>query len=1588
MSLNPISWLTDQATNYALGQVQELLEPALKAGVENIIGDDPAAFLGKLGFSDDTINTLLEGDIESALGLVDGQLDSLLGAIDQGLEIVDTIADIVSIIGLVTGGLGTIITQLLKKGAKYVAKMLAKQLVNYLKRNKEEFLKWIRSIHLKKKNKAGTPPGNTVNKEQQANTKPPDTNCKCSTGKPVIIATGEETLEQSDFALSGLIPIVWQRTYLSSNGHMERGPMGARWTSPYFAHLAIGKTAVYQHNGDGHVIEWPILDVGESHYEPYKKLTLTRNADADYWITGPQGDGLRFMRLGGDPFICQLVSSFDANGNQVQIKYHTHAPASNGAPASPLQRPRIGMISNGAHDVLFEYDATGHICKVLRLDPEQGAQHFDDRLNRLEQGITLAAYEYSAAGDLIAHIDSAGARRAYEYQNHLLTRQTTFTGFGYNLQWDGDTPWARCIRTWADDGSDDLRFGYDLQRRTTHITNVSDPAGPQISTYQFDQANQITRIVHANGTVTEKSYDGAGNPQGASDELGRTTQYSFNEFGQVTAVETPDGARTSIAYALFQSPLAGLSKSPVNPISRPVKITDALGGVTSRLYDPRGNLIASIDALGNQTRYENNPQGLPLVITDAKGGTKHLSWDAAGNLLSYTDCSRQTTRYEYDRLGSLLSVTNALGQATRYSYDAAQRLTQVDHPDGTRERFAYDAAGNLLAYADPADKLTRYAYDVQGRPVERTDALGATLRYVYDGAGRLSALVNENNEAHRFSYDTIGNLIAETTPDRRHIAYQYDAADQLTDIIEGAAAGADTDAGGASLHIALKRDPLGRLIEKRLRLQAGAATQDQPAATQPAMTDIPLALYNYDALGRLTEARNAVSRVRFGYDALGQLISEAQERYGHTVSHDDTQPIQALSSTATALPYGGALSPTARALLSTALPDVAEQAALAAMDPAQQARVAAARDAASALPEPLAAHTLRHSYDALGNRLSTTLPSGKTLQYLYYGSGHLHQVNLASSVSDADAGGSPAAHVIADIERDALHRQIERSHGATGASLLSSRFDYDPMGRLQGLRIARRAARGAASGDAASGAPGTPGLSALSALTTRTRGYTYDAAGNLTTIDDSARGATQYRYDAASRLRAVLNAAPGQPLATAELFAFDPAGNLLDAGGAGVGGAGGSTDSPNTTGLAGNRLTVFEDKRFAYDAFGNLLLKRIGAHTVQRFSWTAEHQLASVTVSRGGGGGASSGGTEQTTRYHYDALGRRIAKADAFGVTEFAWDGDVLVAELRGARRSEYVYEPGTFVPWAKLEHGVALVAAAATATTASAPSLEKPHRSIGAASGPKQAEEAQLARDYAVYHYHTDHLGTPQEMTDEAGRIVWQASYKAWGELRYLATGTDGGFTVGKRGSSGSVQTISSERLPQGWIDNPIRFQGQYFDAETGLHYNRYRYYDPAIGRFVNHDPIGLTGGENLFAYAPNPVGWVDPLGLSKKNKKDKNKNKCDDCEPCGSASRPWKMVYNENDGKHKEKGYWSGGNWISPKPTSGAAMLPLSVKFREKGRVGYDTAANEVIQFNRERVDDTNCIEYWHGFVVSNQPVPMNPAVAKIAETLGFKK
>ena len=228
----------------------------------------------------------------------------------------------------------------------------------------------------------------------------------------------------------------------------------------------------------------------------------------------------------------------------------------------------------------------------------------------------------------------------------------------------------------------------------------------------------------------------------------------------------------------------------------------------------------------------------------------------------------------------------------------------------------------------------------------------------------------------------------------------------------------------------------------------------------------------------------------------------------------------------------------------------------------------------------------------------------------------------------------------------------------------------------------------------------------------------------------------------------------------------------------------------------------------------------------------AERSVAHFTPSPLAGSGWNE--NERIKRQqHYDC-----------GYTLYGWDGDTLAWEHRPVRHAgetgriiHYLYEPGSFVP-------VVQAIRLGNMSLHKQPVYSDHYRLD---EDPLWATQPEPEPFSELLWYQCDHLGTPQELTNQQGEIVWRAQHKAWGE----------------------TQVQGSDWAQHKGIQNPLRFQGQYHDHETGLHYNRYRYYDPLVGRFISKDPIGYAGGLNLYVYAPNPVFWIDPFGLAKRGPK-----------------------------------------------------------------------------------------------------------------------
>ena len=196
--------------------------------------------------------------------------------------------------------------------------------------------------------------------------------------------------------------------------------------------------------------------------------------------------------------------------------------------------------------------------------------------------------------------------------------------------------------------------------------------------------------------------------------------------------------------------------------------------------------------------------------------------------------------------------------------------------------------------------------------------------------------------------------------------------------------------------------------------------------------------------------------------------------------------------------------------------------------------------------------------------------------------------------------------------------------------------------------------------------------------------------------------------------------------------------------------------------------------------------------------------------------------------FRYDPLGRRISKTrqQTLGgrpvgkqvTTRFLWEGFRLLQEIHDDVPLTYVYsDADSYEPLARIDG----------------------------------------TEDPDIFWFHCQPNGTPERMTDREGHIRWEGQNSAWGKLLH-------------------------ESIPQetGYAQN-LRMQGQYLDRETGLHYNLFRYYDPDSARFTRQDPIGLAGGINLYAYAPNPLKYIDPLGLCKTSGNNGSDNYVDLASP-----------------------------------------------------------------------------------------------------------
>ncbi|APC19413.1 type IV secretion protein Rhs (plasmid) [Pseudomonas frederiksbergensis] len=897
-----------------------------------------------------------------------------------------------------------------------------------------------------------------------------------------------------------------------------------------------------------------------------------------------------------------------------------------------------------------------------------------------------------------------------------------------------------------------LHLCYDHhERRLSRVERVVDNRPVEtLVHYHYDAEGQLQHVINRNGDrVRHFAYE-HGLMVAHENALGLACHYRWStrfDDHQPRVVEhwTSDGERYHFRYDLAQWQ---------------TDIRDVLDRVAQIHYNEGRRVVASRDFGGEQYRFE---------------------LDASGNMTGLELPDGNKLAFAYDDYSRLVEEIDPLGRSTCYSYHLNTSLiASIQRPDGSIQSWVYDRSGTLLDSIDPLGQLTQYLNTNDGLPHSCTDPKGNTTHLWWNGLGQIEQYQDCSGHRAHYAYDerlhlvSIKDAMERTTrltrkangevtriehPDGSHDSYSYNALGQLlshTDADDRTTYVTRTSRGLLSKrqnprgqHVHYEYDKCQRLIgllnENKAAYRFSYDASDR--LQEEVRVDGLRRRFSYSVSGALTHLNelvrqgfNEVSRQQhFEHDAAGRLVSRITDDARLDYLYDDVDRLIAVDRQ----------------------PSAAGKALGIGSD-----HLAFSYDAAGQLlSEDSSTGNLGYSYDELGNLTHLALPDGRKVNHLYYGSGHLHQINLDGQL-------------ISDFERDALHRETLRTQGS-----LTSRYGYDTKGRklwqaaihLPHEQLSQLQEKT----DSLLGHPQHP-------TTALHRRYHYSPGGEVQRVTDKQRGVTNFTYDASGQLR---SRQPDHPQLQTEDFSYDPAGNLSGSG------------RWQFESLPDNRLVAFKDLRFSYDTWGNLSEKSSAAGGMQRFHYDSENRLIKAQTWQGLT-------LHSEAHYHYDALGRRIGKHvtqdGQTQETKFLWQGLRLLQEQQPQLHSLYLYEPGSYAPLARIDNDPEL------------PEQEARH-----------------------YYFHTDQIGTPQEMTNAEGQVVWRAYYKAWGGL---------------------------EALSPNLVEQNLRFQGQYHDWESGLYYNTFRYYDPAVGRFTTQDPIGLLGGDNLYRYAPNALGWIDPWGWCNK--------------------------------------------------------------------------------------------------------------------------
>lgn len=847
-------------------------------------------------------------------------------------------------------------------------------------------------------------------------------------------------------------------------------------------------------------------------------------------------------------------------------------------------------------------------------------------------------------------------------------------------------------------------------------------------------------------------------------------------------------------------------------------------------FTPEGQLARAHNHWGESWSYQYDANGR-RTQAQSDGGTLsvHL-YDEAGRVVAVNpDGPYKSGRIEYGDGLVTLHYNGDEGHFEKLWFDKPGRHTATALPDGGISRrhfnemhdeigttdangnsttFEYDAHGNLQIYRDGEGRETFTVYDDLGRVLSVTDPAGASFEYDYNDQGQLVGITSPLGE----TTNIVNAPTGQPTQIMRHdglIEFRsYDEHNRLSAVVDfnSNETGFAYDAFNRPVSIT---DAAGAVTQLRYEEVPGRGFHVPSEIVRPDGATVRRSFTPAGDVESLTDGEGRITRYKYGpYRVLEEIIDPTGNRLKF---HYDSQERLRRVTNQNGLSWDFERDPSGRVVRESDFDN----------------------------------RELRYTYDWGGRVTRRTNPDGSALEYTYDRADLLTELRAYEPGEETpsitrytydEAGrlieaASPAA--VITLQRDAMGQVIaETSNGRrietdidccgrpTARRINGQRVDlrYDGMGgltewALEGhapLKLKRNKLGLETFRQSAPGFTQLQEWDGVGQLVKQWAGIPGGMAGH----PPSGEGAAQreYTWSAAHEPVAIRDALWGE-----RRYSYDRNGQILHTshGDSGVENFRYGADLNLSASGDHERFLSWEATpagvvklargprgeivKLEHDACGRVISRRIERDGFRPQTWQFTWNAQDQMVSC-----VTPEGIEW--RYAYDPFGRRISKECATSRSEFVWDGDVLALEVVDGVETEWFFEPDSFRPLAK-------------------------------------------RRGNTLTYIVNDHLGTPKEMVAESGQLIWAADHDTWGTVRHVR----GPIIKGKLATK-------SEANPQ---DCPIRFQGQWEDAETGLFYNRFRYYEPGVGSFTSLDPIRLLGGVRISGYVSIPTTQFDRFGL-----------------------------------------------------------------------------------------------------------------------------